>query len=125
MKDATIRTLSSEVSVNQAEIDVWRNQSKEMSQKNDEVTKKLEEASQTNDELKSKIETLAIVESLPKCKETSAQPILSQTKTTSSVLINRVCKRPHLGGGASSLVNRTRKRPCEFCDKLITEYGNS
>ena len=56
MKDEKIKTLSSEVLVLVRGVDIWRNQSKDVSEKNDELTKKLEEASQTNNELATKLE---------------------------------------------------------------------
>ena len=55
-KDQTIKTLSAEVKVNQAEVDIWKKQSKDISQKNDELTKKNGEVSQANHEFKTKVD---------------------------------------------------------------------
>ena len=59
-KDETIKTLSAEVKVNQAEVDIWRNQSKDISLKNEELIKKLEEVSQAYDELLTKVEVVKV-----------------------------------------------------------------
>ena len=56
LNEAEIKSLSDELKVNQAEIDIWKNSLQSASQKNDELSKELEETAQEKHNLRTQLE---------------------------------------------------------------------